>query len=122
MSLADIILKRYNKKNEVKTYTKEDIKKIKEDAIKDFLQSEEFNSEIDKVVKTLGDEWYKQYEKDNKEKNEKNEDIKKELEKGYDEEDEYKKFLEENSLEGYGEEPEIVDRIRLAKENANRKD
>lgn len=122
MSLADIILKRYNKKNEVKTYTKEDIKKIKEDAIKDFLQSEEFNSEIDKVVKTLGDEWYKQYEKDNKEKNEKNEDIKEELEKGYDEQDEYKKFLEENSWEGYGEEPEIVDRIRLAKENANRKD
>lgn len=115
MGLAEKILSKL-KKEQSKTYTEKDIEEIKKKAVDDYLNSKEFTDEIDKVVKTLGDEWYKEYKKENESVNDKNETIEEMLGKNKDQE-EYEKFLQENYVEGYGKEPEIVERIRLAKES-----
>lgn len=117
MTLKEKILNRLNKESETKSYTKEEIEKIKKDAVSEYLNSDEFNKEIDSVVKELGEKWYETYKKENELKNEKNDKIESILktEQKIKDKEEYEKFLKDNDIEGYGQEPDIVKRVELAK-------
>lgn len=70
MGFAKEFLKKFKKQeNKVEDFIKEIpdevLKTIEKNAIDNYIKSDEFESEVNTIIKTLGDEWYNKYKEKN---------------------------------------------------------
>lgn len=96
------ILKEMFPKEKVETIDKEKI-------ISEYKESKEFKDELLQAINELGTEWFKEYNKENINKNDKNKEIDSKIEKELKNKESVISELEkEYSIDGYGKEPDII--------------
>ena len=96
------------KKQEKKELTMVEIEQIRKQAVEDYLASEEFEQEVNSIIKELGDEWFKTYKKENKDLNNDGEKILKEVNDNLNKDKMIADFEKQYEVEGFGEKPSII--------------